>query len=97
LGKSTDFGRRVREAYTKLDYHKPSDEIKQDWDLSGAVDDLRVFMEVGFRAGNEPEMPAWKPGTEFQRRREEMMKRRSPASEPVAETAKASDAPGSAP
>src|SRR5438876_2484494 len=48
IGKPADYGKQKRDNYTANDYHKPSDEVKPDWDLTGAVDDLRVFFEVGY-------------------------------------------------
>jgi Zn-dependent M28 family amino/carboxypeptidase len=73
IGKPADFGRLKREAYTSTDYHKPSDEIKPDWDLSGAVDDLRLLFEVGYMVANGATWPEWKPGTEFKAIREAML------------------------
>ena len=55
------------------DYHKPSDEVKPDWDLSGAVDDTRALFEVGLRVLNGDHWPEWKPGTEFKARRDSML------------------------
>ena len=36
VGKPAEYGEQVRAKYTADDYHKPSDEVKPDWDLSGA-------------------------------------------------------------
>ncbi len=74
IGKPADYGKQKRDYYTEHDYHKPSDEVKPDWDLSGAVDDLRVFFEVGDKVSQDPKYPEWKPGTEFKAKRDEMMK-----------------------
>jgi len=74
IGKPADYGKQKRDYYTEHDYHKPSDEVKPDWDLSGAVDDLRVFFEVGDKVAQDPQYPEWKPGTEFKAKRDEMMK-----------------------
>jgi Zn-dependent M28 family amino/carboxypeptidase len=74
IGKPADYGKQKRDYYTEHDYHKPSDEVKPDWDLSGAVDDLRVFFEVGDKVAQDPKFPEWKPGTEFKAKRDEMMK-----------------------
>ena len=38
IGKAADFGKRKSEEFTANDYHKVTDEIKPDWDLSGAVE-----------------------------------------------------------
>lgn len=74
IGKPAEYGKQKRDNYTANDYHKPSDEVKPDWDLSGAVEDLRVFMEVGYRVAQAVRIPEWKPGTEFKAKRDSMMK-----------------------
>ena len=63
---------RARAVAADLD-HQPSDEVKADWDLSGAVDDARVLMKVGYAVANTAAIPTWKPGTEFKAKRDSMM------------------------
>jgi Zn-dependent M28 family amino/carboxypeptidase len=75
IGKPAEFGPQKREEYTANDYHKPSDEVKPDWDLSGAVEDLRLMFHVGLRVASDTAWPAWKPGTEFKAVREAMLGR----------------------
>ena len=75
IGKPAGWGLKKRDEYTVHDYHKPSDEIKADWDLSGAVDDLRLLMTVGYRVANADKYPEWKPGTEFKAKRDEMLRK----------------------
>jgi Zn-dependent M28 family amino/carboxypeptidase len=41
IGKSTDFGDKKWDDYGKNDYHQVSDEVKADWDMSGAVEDVK--------------------------------------------------------
>jgi Zn-dependent M28 family amino/carboxypeptidase len=74
IGKPAGWGQKKRDEYTEHDYHKPSDEIKADWDFSGAVEDLRLLMTVGYRVANADKYPEWKPGTEFKAKRDAMMK-----------------------
>jgi Zn-dependent M28 family amino/carboxypeptidase len=74
IGKPPGWGLKKRQEYTRNDYHKPSDEVKPDWDLSGAVQDLQLLMEVGYRVANADEPPKWKPGSEFKAKREQMLK-----------------------
>ena len=74
IGKPAGYGREKRDYYTSHDYHKPSDEVKPDWDLSGAVEDLRVLFETGYRVADGPYYPLWKPGTEFKAKRDAMMR-----------------------
>ena len=60
LGRPAGWGAEKREEYIRQDYHKVSDEVKADWDLSGAVEDLQVLFEVGYRVSMEKERPGWK-------------------------------------
>jgi Zn-dependent M28 family amino/carboxypeptidase len=70
IGKDATYGRAKREEYVTRDYHKPSDQVKPDWDLSGAVDDMRALFDVGVHVANATEWPTWKPGTPFKARRD---------------------------
>ncbi len=46
-------------------YHKPSDEYDPDWDLSGAIEDLQLYYDVGLMLAREQGFPNWRPGNEF--------------------------------
>ena len=61
VGKPAQYGLGKRAEYISRDYHQPSDTVKPDWDLSGAVQDLDVLFEVGYRVAQEDGRPAWKP------------------------------------
>ena len=74
IGKPGDYGKQKREQYTANDYHKVSDQVKPDWDLSGAVEDLRLFFDVGYRVAQGDRFPEWKAGTEFKAKREQMLR-----------------------
>jgi Zn-dependent M28 family amino/carboxypeptidase len=74
IGKPADYGKQKRDYYTEHDYHKPSDEVKPDWDLAGAVEDLQVLFEIGVNISDTATLPVWKPGTEFKAKRDAMMK-----------------------
>jgi len=64
-----------RDEYTAKRYHKPTDEYDPEWDLSGAVNDLRILFDIGFRLSNETTFPNWRVGNEFRARREAEMAR----------------------
>jgi len=74
IGKPPEYGKQVRDDYTEHDYHKPSDVMKPDWDLSGAVEDLQVFFAVGYRVAQADKYPEWKAGNEFRATREQSLK-----------------------
>ena len=80
IGKPAGYGLARREAYTANDYHKPSDELKPDWDLSGAVEDLRLFLTMGYRVAQAERYPEWRAGNEFRATREAQLRRGAPSS-----------------
>jgi Zn-dependent M28 family amino/carboxypeptidase len=75
IGKPDGWGRKKRDDYTDHDYHAPSDEVKPDWDLSGAAQDAQLLFAVGYRVANADKLPEWKPGNEFRAKRQEMLAR----------------------
>jgi Zn-dependent M28 family amino/carboxypeptidase len=79
VGKPEGWGQQKHDEYDKTDYHKPSDEIKPDWDLSGAVDDAQFLFAIGYNVAQGDKYPEWKPGTEFKAKRDAMMKGSSAA------------------
>ncbi len=78
IGKDSTFGAQKRDEYTSNDYHQVSDEVKPDWDLSGAVEDTRALLAVGYRVANGDTWPTWKPGTEFKAKRDSVLAARKP-------------------
>ncbi len=74
VGKPAGFAAQVRAAFIANDYHKPSDKVKPDWDLSGGVKDLQAYWLIGYRVAQADKLPEWKPGAEFRERREGMLK-----------------------
>jgi len=73
IGKDPSYGEIKRGEYLVNDYHKPSDEVKPDWDLAGAVDDTKLLFRVGWLVSQMPTWPEWKSGTEFKATRDAMM------------------------
>ena len=57
------------------DYHQVTDEIKPDWDLSGAAQDVQLLFEVGYEVANGSTFPEWKADSEFKPKRDAMMKK----------------------
>jgi Zn-dependent M28 family amino/carboxypeptidase len=70
IGKPADYGMKKRDEYTNHDYHQPSDDVKADWDLSGAVQDMQTLFRVGYVVAQQGAMPQWKMGTEFKAKRD---------------------------
>jgi len=75
IGKPADFGRATMTAYLANDYHKVTDEVRPDWDLSGAVEDQRLLFRLGHAAAEASTWPEWKAGDEFKAKRDAMLKK----------------------
>ena len=75
IGKPEDWGRKEIAAYFGNDYHKVSDEVKPGWDLSGAVEDYRLYFQLGYQVAQAARWPEWKAGDEFKAKRDDMLGR----------------------
>jgi Zn-dependent M28 family amino/carboxypeptidase len=73
IGKPPGWGKEQAEKYEAKDYHQPSDELRDDWDLSGAVEDAQLMFYLGLKVANAPRLPAWKPGDEFEAARKKAL------------------------
>jgi Zn-dependent M28 family amino/carboxypeptidase len=58
-------GARLAE-YIAEHYHQPSDELTDDWNFDGMVDDARFGFLAGLLIANADELPTWKAGDEFE-------------------------------
>ncbi|MDY7225249.1 M20/M25/M40 family metallo-hydrolase [Hyalangium rubrum] len=74
IGKPEGWGKQQRELYEVRRYHQPSDELTPEWELSGAVEDVRLFFLLGAHVARTPEMPRWNKGDEFELPRQEALK-----------------------
>lgn len=54
-------------------YHAPSDEIRDDWDLDAAIEDLHMFYLIGHHVAFSDQWPEWYEGNEFRAIREASM------------------------
>jgi Zn-dependent M28 family amino/carboxypeptidase len=75
VGKPPEYSKQKRDEYTNKDYHAPSDEVKPDWDLSGAREDAQLLFAVGYRVAQAGKYPEWKPGNEFKAKRDSALRR----------------------
>jgi Zn-dependent M28 family amino/carboxypeptidase len=73
VGKPEGWGRAQQEKYEATDYHQPSDELRPDWDLSGAIEDTQLCFYLGAKVANDPRLPAWNPGDEFEAARKKAL------------------------
>lgn len=56
----------VVDSVADANYHTVNDEVNEYWDLTGAVNDARLFFKVGLDVLNNPELQSWYSGDEFE-------------------------------
>ncbi|HUR42339.1 MAG TPA: M28 family metallopeptidase [Verrucomicrobiae bacterium] len=74
VGAPEGSGQKQIDEFVARDYHKVSDEVRPDWQMSGGVEDLRLLLRVGLAVAEEESYPRWKEGSEFKARRDWMMR-----------------------
>jgi len=68
-----EWTRNEKDTWTATHYHRPSDEYSEDWDLTGAVDDIKLWFIIGYTIANESTFPNWSEGSEFKAIRDSYM------------------------
>ncbi|MBJ6763283.1 M28 family peptidase [Myxococcaceae bacterium JPH2] len=66
VGRPEGWGKQRREEWEARHYHQPSDELRPEWDWSGAVEDVQLFFLLGAQVSRLPEAPRWNRGDEFE-------------------------------
>jgi Zn-dependent M28 family amino/carboxypeptidase len=74
IGRPSSFGKDKREEYVNQRYHKVTDVVRPDWDLSGAVEDIELLFRTGYTVAQRDAFPQWKAGAEFKSQRDAMMR-----------------------
>ena len=72
VGRPEGWGQEQIARWIAANYHQPSDAYPpspEAWDLSGALEDVRLQLVVALRIANDPFLPRWTPGDEFEQAR----------------------------
>ena len=69
-GKPAGYGQKTFEEFNTKNYHQPSDEYKDSWDMGGMEQMAQFGYTLGLNAANAEWMPTWKKGDEFLKARE---------------------------
>lgn len=65
-GKVVAGAGRVRvERFIQENYHRPTDELREDWSFEGAVQDVQLLYLAGLRVAAAPGRPRYDPRDEF--------------------------------
>jgi Zn-dependent M28 family amino/carboxypeptidase len=73
IGMTAEALRKLQQDFVANNYHKPSDEYRPTWDLSGGVQDLQIYFLMGHRIAQADTFPQWSATSEFKARRDKMM------------------------
>jgi Zn-dependent M28 family amino/carboxypeptidase len=73
VGKPAGWGAAQHAKYEETDYHQPSDELRADWDFTGAVEDTQLLFYLGVKVAEGKNMPSWNPGDEFEGARKQAL------------------------
>ncbi len=68
--RGAEYVKQRKAEFIAKHYHAPSDEMQDDWDLDAALEDLRLYYEIGHRLAFSDEWPQWREGNEFRAIRE---------------------------
>ena len=63
------WGKAQLDDYLAHRYRQPADQYSADWDVRGALDDLRLYYQVGNRVARSRRFPRWYPNSEFRQSR----------------------------
>lgn len=61
----TAAGQAASEDYVNVRYHQPSDQYQESWDISGMVQDVKLFYRLGRELADSNVWPNWHPNDEF--------------------------------
>ena len=71
--KPSGWGKEQQEAFEAAHYHQASDELRPDWNFTGAVEDAQLVFYLGVKVANAAALPAWRPGDEFEAARKKAL------------------------
>ena len=73
IDKPEGWGKTQVEEWTEIHYHLPSDEVTDEWEWDGMIDDARLGFYCGLDIASGDELPTWTPGDEFEAARKEAL------------------------
>ncbi len=66
IGKPAGWGKEQANEYEQHRYHQPSDQFDSKWVYDGMIEDAQLGFYTGLVVANNPRMPTWNPGDEFE-------------------------------
>ncbi len=66
IGQPASYGKEVADEFNKKHYHQPSDELRDDWNYDGAIQQAEFTFRLANRLAGQTTMPVWNKGDEFE-------------------------------
>ena len=66
IGKPATYGKEMSDEFNKKQYHQPSDELRDDWNYEGAIQQGEFAVRLAQRLANALSMPVWNNGDQFE-------------------------------
>ncbi len=66
IGQPEGWGVEQIENWEAIRYHQPSDELEDNWNFDGMIEDAQLALYIGLTVAEEDEMPTWNAGDEFE-------------------------------
>jgi Zn-dependent M28 family amino/carboxypeptidase len=72
-GRPAGWGKEQIEDWEAHHYHQPSDQYSPSWNFDGMIEDARLGFYAGLDIANDPRLPAWNAGDEFEAARKQAL------------------------
>ena len=73
-GRPKGWGKETMEAWETNQYHQASDNFDDKvWNFDGMIEDARLSFLAGLTIADDPKLPAWNPGDEFEAARKQAL------------------------
>ena len=74
IGRDEKWMKETVESWIDSNYHQPTDEYDESWDLSGSVQLAKFVLAATFDIANSTDTPQWNEGQEFKAARDRSLR-----------------------
>jgi Zn-dependent M28 family amino/carboxypeptidase len=76
LGRQPEWGAEAQRAYLNQQYHQPGDELRDDFEYGGTLQQVRLLIRLCWTLANTGDFPSWSQDSEFRPAGEQLRLRR---------------------
>lgn len=73
VGRPAGWGKKTIEEWDAAHYHQQSDNFDPSWNFDGMIEDARLGFEAALAIAEDPQLPTWMPGDEFEAARKKAL------------------------